>query len=146
MPDIAAFGRFMNNTEPIYSDANKAQEHLEALRWPHGPAFPRCGLDGFMKMAGKSTRVGVYKFNNCAKPLSVTVGTIMEDSKIALNKGLLEFCLIASAMKGFSAHEVYRSLCTTYKSVWFMAHRLREATNMEVEGALGVRNEVFEAD
>ena len=115
-------------TNPIYSDANKAREHLEALHWPHGPVCPRCGtLDRITKLAGKSTRPGVYKCNECAKPFTVTVGTIFEDSKIPLNKWLLAFRLLNSAKKGFSAHVLHRDLGITYKSAWFMAQRIREA-------------------
>ena len=133
-------------TNPIYSDANKAREHLEALHWPHGPVCPRCGtLDRITKLAGKSTRPGVYKCNECAKPFTVTVGTIFEDSKIPLNKWLLAFRLLNGGKKGFSAHELHRSLGITYKSAWFLMHRIREA--MKDDGApLGGPGSVVEAD
>ena len=135
-----------NLTDPIYSDANKAREHLEALHWPHGPVCPRCGtLDRITKLAGKSTRPGVYKCNECAKPFTVTVGTIFEDSKIPLNKWLLAFRLLNGGKKGFSAHELHRSLGITYKSAWFLMHRIREA--MKDDGApLGGPGSVVEAD
>ena len=133
-------------TNPIYSDANKAREHLEALHWPHGPVCPRCGtLDRITKLAGKSTRPGVYKCNECAKPFTVTVGTIFEDSKIPLNKWLLAFRLLNSAKKGFSAHELHRDLGITYKSAWFMAHRIREAMAGD-DSPLGGPETVVEAD
>ena len=133
-------------TNPIYSDANKAREHLEALHWPHGPACPRCGtLDRITKLAGKSTRPGVYQCNECAKPFTVTVGTIFEDSKIPLNKWLLAFRLLNSAKKGFSAHELHRDLGITYKSAWFMAHRIREAMAGD-NSPLGGPDMVVEAD
>src|SRR3546814_1091551 len=74
-------------TNPIYSDKDKARWHLEALHWPDGPICPHCGsVEGIKKLAGKSTRPGVYKCNPCRKPFTVTVGTIFEDSKIPLNK------------------------------------------------------------
>ena len=133
-------------TSPIYSDANKAREHLEALHWPHGPVCPRCGtLDRITKLAGKSTRPGVYKCNECAKPFTVTVGTIFEDSKIPLNKWLLAFRLLNSAKKGFSAHELHRDLGITYKSAWFMAHRIREAMTCD-NSPLGGPDTVVEVD
>ena len=136
----------MSITDPIYSDANLAREHLEALHWPHGPVCPRCGgLDRITKLAGKSTRPGVYKCNECAKPFSVTVGTIFEDSKIPLNKWLMAFRLLNGAKKGFSAHELHRDLGITYKSAWFMAHRIREAMKGD-DSPLGGPNEVVEAD
>lgn len=135
-----------NLTDPIYSDANKAREHLEALHWPQGPVCPRCGgMDRITKLAGKSTRPGVHKCNDCAKPFTVTVGTIFEDSKIPLNKWLLAFRLLNGGKKGFSAHELHRSLGITYKSAWFMAHRIREAMSGD-DSPLGGPNEVVEAD
>ncbi len=136
----------MNLTDPIYSDANKAREHLEALHWPHGPVCPRCGsLDRITKLAGKSTRPGVYKCNGCAKPFTVTVGTIIEDSKIPLNKWLMAFALYSSSKKGVSAHQLHRSLGITYKSAWFMGRRIREALDQPC-GPLGGAGEIVEAD
>lgn len=136
-------------TNPIYHDADKAREHLEALHWPNGPVCPHCGncdADRITKLKGKSTRPGVYKCNECAKPFTVTVGTIFERSKIPLNKWLLGFRLMAGSKKGISAHQLHRSLGITYKSAWFMAHRIREAMGLDPEGPLGGPDKVVEAD
>lgn len=113
---------------PIYQDDNKAREHLEALRWPHGPVCPHCGsVDNAAKLQGKSTRPGVHKCRDCSKPFSVTVGTLFERSHIPLSKWLLAVHLLSSSKKGMSAHQLHRMLGITYKSAWFMAHRIREA-------------------
>lgn len=134
-------------TNPIYSDPNKAREHLESLHWPNGPVCPKCGeTERVKRLAGKSTRPGVVMCNACRKPFTVTVGTVFEDSKIGLNKWLLGFRLMAGSKKGISAHQLHRSLGITYKSAWFMAHRIREAMNMEPEGPMGGPNTVVEAD
>lgn len=139
----------MDITNPIYSDANLARQHLEALHWPNGPVCPHCGncdAERITKLAGKSTRPGVHKCKECEKPFTVTVGTIFEDSKISLNKWLLAFRLL-NGKKGFSAHELHRALGITYKSAWFMAHRIREA--MKPSGSLplgGGEDAVVEAD
>jgi transposase-like protein len=136
-------------TNPIYSDANKAREHLEALHWPNGPVCPHCGncdAARITKLAGKSTRPGVHKCKECSKPFTVTVGTIFEDSKIPLNKWMLAFRLLNAGKKGFSAHELHRNLGITYKSAWFMAHRIRTAMDMEPEGPLGGPDKIVEAD
>jgi transposase-like protein len=119
----------MNLTDPIYFDADKAREHLEAIHWPEGPVCPHCGADDdrVTKLKGKSTRPGVYKCKDCEKPFTVTVGTVMEDSKIPLNKWLLAFAMVNASKKGVSAHQLHRQLGITYKSAWFMAHRIREA-------------------
>jgi len=138
----------MDITNPIYSDANKAREHLEALHWPDGPVCPHCGncdAERITKLAGKSTRPGVFKCKECSKPFTVTVGTIFEDSKIPLNKWLLAFRLLNGGKKGFSAHELHRALGITYKSAWFLCHRIREA--MGHDGSpLGGPDSVVEAD
>lgn len=133
-------------THPIYADPNEAREHLETLHWPNGPVCPRCGETERLKRAsGKSTRPGVINCNACRKPFTVTVGTIFEDSKIPLNKWLLGFRLMAGAKKGISAHQLHRSLGITYKSAWFMAHRIREAMDMD-DGPLGGDEIVVEVD
>ena len=137
-------------TDPIYSDKDKAREHLETLHWPNGPVCPKCGETKRVKrLEGKSTRPGVVMCNACRKPFTVTVGTIFEDSKIPLNKWLLGFRLMAGSKKGISAHQLHRSLGITYKSAWFMAHRIREAMR---EGGLtpvtpmGGEGKIVEAD
>ena len=135
-------------TNPVYSDATKARLHLEALHWPNGPVCPKCGeTERVKRLEGKSTRPGVVMCNPCRKPFTVTVGTIFEDSKIPLNKWLLAFRLLAGSKKGMSAHQLHRSLGITYKSAWFMAHRIREAMDgADGDGPLGGPDAVVEAD
>jgi transposase-like protein len=122
----------MNITDPLYHDADKAREHLEKLYWPNGPVCPHCGvIDEATKLQGKSTRKGVYKCNACEKPFTVTVGTVMEDSKIPLNKWAMACAMVDGSKKGVSAHQLHRQLGITYKSAWFMAHRIREAMRQD---------------
>lgn len=141
----------MDITAPIYTNADKAREHLEAIHWPHGPICPHCGnIDParITKLAGKSTRPGVYKCNECREPFSVTVGTVFERSHIPLNKWVLASHLLASSKKGMSAHQLHRMLGVTYKTAWFMAHRIREAMKEDVKsaGPLGGEGKTIEAD
>ena len=135
-------------TSAIYHDDNAAREHLERLLWPHGPVCPRCGVigDRITKLAGKSTRPGVYKCKDCRKPFSVTVGTVMERSHIPLAKWVLAAQLMASSKKGFSAHELMRVLGTNYETAWFLFHRLREAAADPSPSPLGGANKVVEID
>lgn len=138
-------------TAPIYHDAEKAREHLEAIHWPHGPNCPHCGnanADRIVKLQGKSTRPGVYKCNECRKPFSVTVGTVFERSHIPLNKWVLASHLMASSKKGMSAHQLHRMLGVTYKTAWFMEHRIREAMKEDVKssGPIGGEGKTVEAD
>ena len=124
----------MNITDAIFTDPDKARLHLEALLWPNGPTCPHCGESERVKrLAGKSTRPGLIQCNACLKNFTVTVGTVFERSKIALNKWLLASFLLSSSKKGMSSHQLHRMLGVTYKTAWFMAHRIREA--MKDDGA-----------
>jgi len=141
----------MKLTDPIYTDENKAREHLESLHWPHGPNCPHCGnIDParITKLLGKSTRPGVYKCKECRKPFSVTVGTLMERSHIKINVWLAAMHLLTASKKGMSAHQMGRMLGISYESAWFLCHRLREAMRETVKtsGPLGGQNKVVEVD
>ena len=135
-------------TAPIYHNDGAARKHLERLLWPDGPNCPRCGVmgDRITKLKGKSTRPGVHKCKDCRKPFTVTVGTIMERSKIPLCKWVLAAQLMASSKKGMSAHQLHRMIGTTYETAWFLFHRLREAAWDPKRGPIGGENKVVEAD
>ena len=137
-----------NLTDPIYHDETKARKHLEAIRWPDGPYCPLCGVmdDRITKLKGKSTRPGVYKCKDCRKPFSVTVGTVFERSKVPLTKWLLATELLTASKKGVSSHQLHRMLGVTYKTAWFMAHRIREAMRETNPDPVGGQNKVVEAD
>jgi transposase-like protein len=123
------------------SDADVAREFLEAMRWPNGPGCPRCGSNEAYRLtvrveSKRPVRKGVLKCKSCRKQFTVTVGTIFEDSHIPLNKWLLAIYLLCSSKKGMSAHQLHRMLDITYKSAWFMAHRIRYAMT---QGPLAIK-------
>src|SRR5688572_980140 len=133
-------------TDAIYNDENKAREHLEAMRWPNGPECPHCGVvNNAKRMEGKATRPGLLKCRDCRKQFSVTVGTVFERSKIPLTKWLMAAYLMASSKKGISSHQIHRTLGVTYKTAWFMTHRLRLAMD-QPEGVFGSGGGIVEAD
>jgi len=137
----------MNLTDPIYSDPDLAREHLEAILWPEGPFCPHCGaVEGIAKLQGTKSRSGLHYCNACHGQFTVTVGTVLERSKIPLNKWVLAFHLYAASKKGLSAHQLGRMLGITYKSAWFMAHRIREAMRELNPTPMGGANKVVEAD
>jgi transposase-like protein len=110
----------------------EARQYIERIRWPGGPACPRCGDTAVTLLQGESTRPGVYKCKGCRKPFTVTVGTIFEDSHIPLRKWVLCFWLMCSSKKGISAKQLQRNLgLKSYKSAWHMAHRIRHAMRHE---------------
>src|SRR5881409_782341 len=110
-----------------FTDPLKAAEYLESLRWPNGPVCPHCGESEKRPYPLKSKTRRLYKCAACRKQYTVTVGTIFEGSHIGLHKWLLAFYLVCSSKKGMSAHQLHRMLGVTYKSAWFMAHRIRYA-------------------
>lgn len=133
----------------IYTDETAAREHLESLLWPNGPTCPHCGnADGarITRLEGKSTRPGVLKCNECRKPFSVTVGTVFERSKVPLHQWVHATHLLASSKKGISSHQIHRTLGVTYKTAWFMTHRIREAMRELGLTPMGGDGEIVEAD
>lgn len=134
-------------TDPIFNDEAAAREHLEAIRWPNGPFCPHCGeTEKVKRLEGKSHRAGLHQCNSCREHFTVTVGTVMERSHVPLAKWVLAFHLMAASKKGMSAHQLHRMLKVTYKTAWFMAHRIREAMNDPNPGPIGGEGKIVEAD
>jgi transposase-like protein len=134
-------------TNPIFQDENKARAYLEKQRWPDGAYCPHCGdSENVTRMKGKSHRPGLFQCNSCRKTFTVTVGTLYERSKIPLHKWLFATHMLSASKKGMSAHQLHRMLGVTYKTAWFMAHRIREAMNEPDPGPLGGKFKVVEAD
>ncbi len=130
-----------------FTDEAAARAHLEALQWPDGPVCPHCGtLDRASRIAGG--RAGLLFCNACRKQFSVTVGTVFEGSKVPLNIWLYATHLLCSSKKGISSQQLSRMLGVTYKTAWFMAHRIREAMSPvgSDAGPLGGEGKVVEAD
>lgn len=122
----------------IFHDAEAARRFLESTRWPDGPICPHCGVEGdATEMQGKKHRPGLYQCNSCRQQFTVTVGTLFERSKIPLHKWLYASWLLCSSKKGISSHQLHRMLGVTYKTAWFMTHRIREAMRIEPTDKLG---------
>ncbi len=139
----------VNLKNPIFLSETAAREHLEALRWADGAYCPRCGqTDTVVKLGGKAAEKGQYNCRSCRKKFTVTVGTIFERSHIPLTKWMLGFHLMTSSKKGMSAHQLHRMLDVTYKTAWFMAHRIREAMapGKNEHGPKGGNGKIVEAD
>jgi transposase-like protein len=131
----------------IYTNEAAARRHLEKLQWPDGPICPHCGVvDQVTPLKGKSTRPGVYKCRACEKPFSVTVGTVFEDSHVPLHKWLYATHLLTSSKKGISSHQLHRTLGVSYKTAWFMSHRIREAMRPKEFTPMGGAGKTVEVD
>jgi transposase-like protein len=134
-----------NITAPQFTDETKAREYLENLRWPNGPHCPHCGSFGSSRLQGKKHRAGLIQCNDCREQYTVTVGTVFERSKVPLNKWLLCNHLLCASKKGMSAKQIERMLGVTYKTAWFMCHRIREAMKSD-GGPMGGPNSIVEVD
>jgi transposase-like protein len=130
---------------PHFTDAEAARKLIEDELWPSGPVCPHCHETD---RRYETKREGRYRCGNskCRKDYTVTTGTVMESSHVPLNKWLLAFHLAASSKKGFSAHQLHRTLKITYKSAWFLFHRVREAMRTGGFEPMGGTGKIVEAD
>ena len=131
----------------IFHDEETAIKHLQSILWPNGPICPHCENDKkFYQIKGKGARLGLLMCSKCRKHFTVTVGTLFERSHIPIHKWLMGFYLMCSSKKGISSHQIHKMLGITYKSAWFMTHRIREAFKDESCNLLGGNDKVVEVD
>jgi transposase-like protein len=132
-----------NLNAPFFNDEDAARNYLEGQRWPNGAVCVHCGADSKIYPVSanskKKVRKGLYQCNNCDQQFTVTVGTVFERSKVPLHKWLMATYLLCSSKKGISTKQIERSLGVTYKTAWFMTHRIREA--MREDGSNGFFND-----
>ena len=134
-------------SNPIFHDETKAREWLEARIWPNGPVCPHCGVvNQATLMEGKSHRPGLYQCNACREPFTVTVGTLYERSHLPLHKWLAATHLLMASKKGMSALQISRMLGVSYKSTWFMMHRIRESLRENGIDPIGGEGKTVEMD
>ena len=134
-----------NITDPIFHDEAKALAHIEASRWNGTPHCGHCGSVRVRRLEGMM--VGYFQCNDCREMFTVRTGSIMERSHVPLHKWLLAFHLMAASKKGMSAKQMERMLGVTYKTAWFLCHRIREAMDGAAPtGPLGGKGIVVEAD
>jgi transposase-like protein len=135
-------------TDKIFNDETAAWKHFEGVRWPDGPICPHCGvINSADPIIGKTARHGLYRCRECIKQFTATIGTIYEGSHIPMHKWLLAAHLMCASKKGMSAHQLWRMLgFGSYRTAWFMCHRIREAMTPKNVGPIGGQNRVVEAD
>ena len=133
-------------SNPIFHDETKARAYLESLRWADGRFCPHCGEAEKTSPAKAKNRPGLYVCLSCKKQFTVRVGSIFERSHIPLHKWAAGFYLMAASKKGISSHQLHRTLGITYKSAWFMAHRIREAMRDDTPLGMGGGGGAVEVD
>jgi transposase-like protein len=142
----------VNLTDPIFQDEDKARAYFEAIRWPNGPTCPHCGNANASRIYGiaanlkKKIRAGLRECQDCHGQFTVRTGSVMESSHLPLTKWALAYRLMASSKKGMSAHQLHRSMGITYKTAWFLAHRIREAMRPLDTEPMGGEGKFVEAD
>ena len=116
-------------SKTYFHDEAVAFEYLESVLWADGIVCPHCGVVGgkVYEIKGKSARIGLKTCGSCRRQFTVKVGTVFEHGRMPLHKMLQAVYLITSSKKGISAHQLHRTLEITYKSAWFLVHRIREA-------------------
>jgi transposase-like protein len=137
-----------NLQNPIFTDETKAREWLEVRVWPNGPVCPHCGATGddVTALQGKAHRPGLYQCSQCREQFTVTVKTVFERSKVPLSKWLAALFMMTASKKGVSAHQIHRSLGVSYKTAWFLCHRLREAMRTGGLAPMGGNSKIVEID
>jgi transposase-like protein len=128
-------------SRPYFHDEEKAFAHLESLIWADGAICRHCGCTGRITKVkanrAKRIRMGLWRCGDCKKQFTVKVGTVFEHLRLPLQKALQAVYLMTTSKKGVSAHQLHRTLDITYKSAWFLAHRVREAMRSNDPGFFG---------
>jgi len=130
-----------------FHDEAAAYAKLESILWSNGPVCPKCqGTERIT--AVKGGRMGLWRCGPCKRQFRVTVGTVFESAHVPLNLWFQAMHLLCSSKKGFSSHQLHRVLGVTYKTAWFMTHRIREAMApfADVFSAMGGEGKTLEID
>ncbi len=134
-------------SDPIFHDEKAAYRYVESILWPQGPVCPKCGaVDSAYELKGKRARPGLRRCKACKKDFTVKVGTVFEASHVSMCHWLQATYLICASKKGFSAHQLHRVLGVTYKTAWFMHHRIREAMRSGDLAPFGANGGAVEVD
>jgi transposase-like protein len=137
-------------SQPQFHDEAAAFAFVEAELWPTGPICPHCGgydrISAMTPNKEKRIRIGLKFCGQCRKQFTVRMGTVFEESKLPMTKWLQAIHLMCSSKKGVSAHQLHRTLETTYKTAWFLSHRIREAMRSGSLAPFGEGGGIVEAD
>jgi transposase-like protein len=106
-----------------FGSEEKCRAYLEDLRWPDGLECPRCEAKTISRLTDRAQ----YECSKCRYQFSVTSGTVMHDSHLPLWKWFLAIYLITESKKGISAKQLQRMLGGSYKTAWYLSHRIRDA-------------------
>jgi len=137
-------------SKPYFHDEQAAFDFVEGIIWPQGPSCPKCGavdrISAIKPNPEKRVRFGLKKCGHCKGQFTVRMGTIFEESKLPMTKWLQAIFLMTASKKGVSSHQLHRTLEVTYKTAWFLSHRIREAMRSGELAPFGGEGGIVEAD
>jgi len=137
-------------SKPYFHNESAAFAFVEGILWPQGPTCPKCGavdrISAITPNPEKRVRYGLKKCGHCKGQFTVRMGTIFEESKLPMTKWLQAIFLMCSSKKGVSSHQLHRTLEVTYKTAWFLSHRIREAMRSGELDPFGSDGGIVEAD
>ncbi len=137
-------------SRPEFHSEEAAFAHLEKIIWADGMVCPHCGaidrLTSVKANPAKRIRIGLHRCGHCKGQFTVKVGTVFEHMRLPLHKAMQAVYLVTSSKKGISAHQLHRTLEITYKSAWFLLHRIREAMTSGDMTPFGGAGGVVEVD
>lgn len=116
----------VNLVERFHSE-ERCRTYLEELRWPNGIACPRCGSTSISRIHKRDQ----FDCDSCRYQFSVTCGTIFHDSHLPLWKWFLTTYMMVEAKKGVSANQISRTVRVSYKTAWYLCHRIRDAMTVD---------------
>ena len=141
--------RMSDLTRPQFQNEENARKHLESLRWPNGPVCVHCNetdrIYAIKADKKRKIRAGIYKCGGCGRQFTVTVGTVMDNSHVPLNKWLMAAELLSANKTGVSSRELHRVLGISYKTAWFMKYRIREIVLAAISGGLSSDGKTLES-
>jgi len=137
-------------SRPEFHSEEAAFAYLERMIWADGKVCPHCGavdrITSVKANVEKRIRIGLHRCGHCKGQFTVKVGTVFEHARLPLHKMLQAVYLMTSSKKGVSAHQIGRTLEITYKSAWFLCHRIREAMASGDLSAFGTGGGIVEVD
>jgi transposase-like protein len=115
----------MNLVELIaeFGTDEQCRRTLEHLRWPKGIKCPACQSDKISRIFDRDQ----FDCDSCRYQFSATAGTIFHDSHLPLTKWFLATYIVVESKKGISANQLKRMLSISYKTAWYLCHRIRKA-------------------
>jgi len=126
--DAAGYPRPDKDALAAFGSVDKCRAYLEQLRWPEGVRCPRCDAD---KGISRLERRGQFDCNSCSYQFSVRVGTVLQDSQLPLWKWVLAVFVMAESEEGISANQLKQVLGVSYKTAWYLSHRIRSSMKNE---------------